>query len=44
MVLSRAVALLIGPTRNVFLSCSHIYAQFVICRVHMTFSFVMQEP
>jgi hypothetical protein len=26
-------------------SCrAHIYAQFVICRVYLTFSFAMQEP
>jgi len=38
-----AVVLLIGPTRHVLLSCSHVYAQFVICRVYLTFSFLMQE-
>jgi hypothetical protein len=26
-----------------FLSCSDIYAQFVICRVYLTYSFAMQE-
>jgi hypothetical protein len=36
-----------GPDRTRvarLLSCSHIYAQFVICRVYMIFSFAMQEP
>jgi hypothetical protein len=31
------------PGRASLLSCSHIYAQFVICRVYMIFSFAMQE-
>jgi hypothetical protein len=45
----RAVVLVVRwcPDRTraaVLLSRSHIYAQFVICRVYMIFSFAMQEP
>jgi hypothetical protein len=39
-----AAIALIDRVAASFLSCSHIYAQFVICRVYMTYSFAMQEP
>jgi hypothetical protein len=36
------VALIDRPAAS-FLSCSHICAQFVICRAYLTYSFAMQE-